>query len=70
MLLNCKLNKCPKNQIRETNFNQTWEPGSRKSVSFINMKWNSLSLLTNLGLKYTLSDIIITTLACSGGREY
>jgi hypothetical protein len=31
---------------------------------FITMKWPSLSLLTNLGLKSTLSDISIATTAC------
>jgi hypothetical protein len=37
------------------------------TYAFISMKWPSWSLLINLGLKSTLSDISISTPACFGG---
>jgi hypothetical protein len=37
---------------------------SYRIVPFINMKWLSLSLLTNFGLKLALSDMNINLLAC------
>jgi hypothetical protein len=36
-------------------------------VPLINMKWPSLSLITNLGLISSLSDLSIATPACFGG---